>query len=147
MDESRTQLERFIGEWTMRVEFPGAPPFEGGRMVFEWMPGERFLIQRWEVPVPEAPDGLAIIGFDAGRGTLLQHYFDSRGIARVYTMSLEDGIWTLRRDTPDFSPLEFAQRFTGRFSDDGTEIVGRWEIAHDGATWEHDFDLTYLRIG
>ncbi|HEX5993407.1 MAG TPA: hypothetical protein VFY70_12620 [Thermomicrobiales bacterium] len=146
MDELRTQLERFIGEWTMRVTFPGAPPFEGGRVVFEWMSGERFLIQRWEVPVPEAPDGLAIIGFDAGRGTLLQHYFDSRGIARVYTMSLEDGIWTLRRDTPDFSPLEFAQRFTGRFSGDDGEIVGRWEIAHDGVTWEHDFDLTYLRV-
>ncbi len=147
MDELRTQLERFIGEWTLRVAFPGAAPFEGGRVVFEWMSGQRFLIERWEVPVPEAPDGLAIIGFDTGRGTLLQHYFDSRGIARVYTMSLEDGIWTLRRDTPDFSPLEFAQRFTGRFSEDGAEIVGRWEIAHDGATWEHDFDLTYLRVG
>ena len=146
MDEPHTQLERFIGEWTMRVTFPGAPPLEGGRVVFEWMSGQRFLIQRWEVPVPEAPDGLAIIGFDAGRGTLLQHYFDSRGIARVYTMSLEDGIWTLRRDTPDFSPLEFAQRFTGRFSGDDGEIVGRWEMAHDGVTWEHDFDLTYLRV-
>ncbi len=147
MDEQRKQLERFIGEWTMQIAFPGAPLFTGGRVVFEWMTGEQFLIQRWEVPVPEAPDGLAIVGFDAGRGTLLQHYFDSRGIARVYTMSLEDGIWTLRRDTPDFSPLEFAQRFTGRFSDDGATIVGRWEIAHDGSTWEHDFDLTYLRIG
>ena len=146
MDELRAQLERFIGEWTMLVTFPGAPPVEGGRVVFAWMAGEQFLIQRWEVPVPEAPDGLAVIGYDGGRGTFLQHYFDSRGIARVYTMSLEDGIWTLRRDTPDFSPLEFAQRFTGRFSGDDGEIVGRWEIAHDGATWEHDFDLTYLRV-
>jgi hypothetical protein len=23
--------------------------------------------------------------------------------------------------------------------------VGRWEISRDGATWEHDFDLTYTR--
>jgi hypothetical protein len=147
MDESRTRLERFIGEWTMQVRFPGAPSVEGGQVVFEWMTGERFLIQRWEVPVPEAPDGLAIIGFDAGRGTFLQHYFDSRGIARVYTMSLEDGVWTLWRDTADFSPLDFAQRYTGSFSDDGTKFVGRWEIAHDGYTWEHDFDLTYVRVG
>ena len=72
-------------------------------MVFEWMTGEQFLIEL-EVPVPEAPDGLAIIGFDEGRGTFLQHYFDSRGIARVYAMSLEDGVWTLWRDAPDFSP-------------------------------------------
>ena len=147
MDEPRKRLERFIGEWTMHVAFPGVPPAVGGRVVFEWMPGERFLIQRWEVPVPEAPDGLAIIGFDDGSGTFRQHYFDSRGIARVYMMSLEDGVWTLWRETPDFSPLDFAQRFTGTFSDDGTTIVGRWEIAHDGSTWEHDFDLTYVRLG
>jgi len=147
MDESRTGLGRFIGEWTMLVTFPGAPPVEGGRVVFEWMTGEQFLIQRWEVPVPEAPDGLAVIGFDAGRGAFLQHYFDSRGIARVYVMSLEDEVWTLRREAPDFSPLDFAQRYTGTFSDDGTKIIGRWEIAHDGATWEHDFDLTYVRVG
>src|SRR5215217_2686968 len=131
----------------MRVRFPGEPPVAGGRVVFEWMTGERFLIQCWDVPVLEAPDGLAVIGFDAGRGTFLQHYFDSRGIARVYAMSLEDGVWTLWRDTPDFSPFAFAQRYTGRFSDDGTTIAGRWEIAHDGLTWEHDFDLTYLRVG
>jgi hypothetical protein len=131
----------------MRATFPGAPPVAGGRVVFEWMTGEQFLIERWEVPMPEAPDGLAIIGFDEGRGTFLQHYFDSRGIARVYAMRLEDGIWTLWHETPDFSPLDFAQRYTGSFSDDGTTIVGRWEIAHDGSTWEHDFDLTYVRVG
>ncbi len=147
MDEPRKRLERFLGEWTMHVAFPGAPPVEGERVVFEWMTGERFLIQRWEAPVPEAPDGLAIIGFDDSRGTFQQHYFDSRGIARVYVMSLEDGVWTLGREAPDFSPLDFAQRFTGTFSDDGTTIVGRWEIAHDGSTWEHDFDLTYVRVG
>jgi hypothetical protein len=147
MDEPHKRLERFIGEWTMQVTFMGAPTAEGGRVVFAWMTGEQFLIQRWEVPVPEAPDGLAIIGFDEGRGTFLQHYFDSRGIARVYAMSLEDGVWTLSRETPDFSPLDFAQRYTGTFSDDGTTIVGRWEIAHDGSTWEHDFDLTYVRVG
>jgi hypothetical protein len=130
----------------MRVRFPGEPPVAGGRVVFEWMTGEQFLIQCWDVPVPEAPDGLAIIGFDEGRGTFLQHYFDSRGIACVYAMRLEDGLWTLRREAPDFSPLDFAQRYTGSFSDDGTTIVGRWEIAHDGSTWEHDFDLTYVRV-
>ena len=92
MDEPRRRLERLIGEWTMHVAFPGAPPVAGGRAVFEWMTGEQFLIERWEVPVPEAPDGLAIIGFSEERGTYLQHYFDSRGIARVYQMSLEDEV-------------------------------------------------------
>ena len=131
----------------MRVTFPGSEPAEGGRVTFDWMPGERFLVERWEVPVPEAPDGIAIIGFDEGRGTYLQHYFDSRGVARVYSMSLDDGEWKLWRDQPDFSPLDFSQRFGGRFSQDGSRIDGAWEICHDGSTWEHDFDLSYLRVG
>jgi hypothetical protein len=25
-------------------------------------------------------------------------------------------------------------------------IEGRWEIARDGSTWEHDFELTYTRV-
>jgi hypothetical protein len=146
MDTQSTRLEPFLGEWSLQVVFPGAEPVAGGRVVFAWMTGKQFLIERWEVPVPEAPDGLAVIGFDEGRGTFLQHYFDSRGVARLYEMSFEHGVWKLWRDSADFSPLDFAQRYTGRFSDDGKTIAGRWEIAHDGSTWEHDFDLTYNRV-
>jgi hypothetical protein len=146
--DSLELLEPFVGEWTMAVEFEGMPPVTdaGARVSFEWLPGERFLIQRWEVPVPEAPDGIAVIGPDPeSEGEYLQHYFDSRGVARVYRMSFEDGIWKLWRDEPDFSPLDFSQRFTGTFSEDGRTIAGAWEIRHDGKSWEHDFDLTYTK--
>ena len=60
-------------------------------------------------------------------------------------MSVEDGVWKLWRDEPDFSTLDFSQRFTGTFGPDGKAIAGSWEICHDGETWEHDFDLTYVR--
>jgi hypothetical protein len=76
----------------------------------------------------------------------LQHYFDSRGVARVYKMSFGDGIWKLWRDSPDFSPLDFSQRYVGSLSDDGNIVSGAWEISHDGSTWEHDFDLTDTRV-
>jgi hypothetical protein len=146
-DDSLAALEPFVGEWRLVAAFKDIPPADvGARVSFAWLPGRRFLIQRWEVPVPEAPDGIAVIGGDpAGEGTYLQHYFDSRGVARVYKMSFEDGVWRLWRDEPDFSPLDFAQRYTGTFSDDGETIAGSWEICHDGKTWEHDFDLTYTR--
>jgi hypothetical protein len=142
------RLAVFVGEWGMAAEFKHLPPAGiGARVVFEWMSGRRFLIQRWEVAVPEAPDGIAIIGADLeSEGNFLQHYFDSRGVARVYKMSVSDRGWKLWRDTPDFSQLEFAQRYTGTFSDDGRVITGCWEIRHDGATWEHDFDLTYTKV-
>lgn len=139
-------LEPLVGEWSVEAVFPGAPPSDlRGKTVFEWMTGGRFLLQRWEVPVPEAPDGLAVIGVDRDGESYLQHYFDSRGVARVYAMSFDEGVWKLSRTTVDFSPLEFSQRFTGTFGDDGRAIEGRWEICHDGSTWEHDFDLVYRR--
>jgi hypothetical protein len=146
-DGTLDALAPFVGEWSMVPTFEGMPPADAGAPVtFEWLSGRRFLIERWEVPVPEAPDGIAVIGADPEReGGYLQHYFDSRGVARVYKMSFEDGVWQLWRDEPDFSPLDFRQRYTGAFAENGRTITGAWEICHDGKTWEHDFDLTYRR--
>ncbi len=61
-------------------------------------------------------------------------------------MGFAGGVWTLERNEPDFSPLDFRQRWTGTFSPDGGTITGRWEIAH-GDDWETDFDLRYERAG
>ena len=146
-DDDLRALEPLLGEWRLMAVFKDIPPADiGARVNFEWLPGEQFLIQRWEVPVPEAPDGIAIIGTDPeSRGNYLQHYFDSRGVARVYKMSFANGVWKLWRDTSDFSPLDFSQRYTGTFSSDGKTIAGAWEICHDGKIWEHDFDLTYIK--
>ena len=150
--DAMESLQPLVGEWRMEALFPSSSPAAGTeghgvpRTVFEWLPGRRFLIQRWAVPHPAAPDGIAIIGWDSGRGSLLQHYFDSRGVARLYEMSLADGVWTLSRTAADFSPLDFAQRYTGTFSDDGRTIRCKWERSTDGATWEHDFELNYSRL-
>jgi hypothetical protein len=123
-----------------------SPPTDvRGRTVFEWMAGERFVVQRWEVPHPEAPDGIAIIGADSP-SPYLQHYFDSRGVARVYQMSFSDGEWKLWRESADFSPLDFSQRFAAKFSEDRATIAGHWEKSVDGSTWEHDFNLLYTKV-
>jgi len=141
------RLDPFIGEWSMDASFPLAPPTGvRGRAVFEWMLGGQFLLQRSEVPHPDAPDSVAVIRFDPVSEAYSQHYFDSRGVARVYAMSFSDGVWRLSRDSPDFSPLNFWQRFTGTFSEDGNTIHGRWESSSDGSSWEHDFDLTYTKL-
>jgi len=148
-ERSRTlaALDVFVGQWSMEAYFDGVAPIdEGARVVFEWLPGEQFLVQRWSVPVPEAPDGIALIGADPTiKDGYLQHYFDSRGVARVYRMTLGDNVWTLWRDEADFSPLDFRQRYAGNISTDGQVITGRWEISHDGTTWQRDFDLSYRK--
>ena len=122
-------------------------PDVDGRVTFEWVGEQAFVLERWTVPIPEAPDGLAVIRWDEGRGTFLQHFFDERGVARVYEMTLGDGVWTLERTKPDFSDFNFSQRFAGTFSDDGKRIDGTFEIAHDHETWEKDFDVVYTRVG
>ena len=99
------------------------------------------------MPVPAAPDSLAIVAADPRTGGYTQHYFDSRGVVRLYAMTFTDGVWTLIREAPDFSPLDFRQRFTGTFSADGNTITGAWEKTADGGEWEHDFALTYRRTG
>jgi hypothetical protein len=147
-----TRLGALVGEWSMVAEFQNTPATDTGeRVVFEWMRGRRFLIERWEFPALDPLDmpaaGIAIIGADPGsQGNFLQHYFDSRGVARVYKMSFSDAVWKLWRDSPDVSPLDFSQRYTGTLSADGRTISGSWEICNDGTTWEHDFDLTYTKL-
>jgi len=144
-DAAIGRLAAFIGEWAIEARFPDGNGGTG-RAVFEWALERQFLICRTMVP-GGGPDGLMVMGYDPGRMPYCQHYFDSRGIARLYAMDLSDGVWTLLRDSADFTPLEFAQRYTGSFSPDGHRIEGRWESAQDGVTWELDFHLDYARVG
>ena len=138
-------LEPFIGEWKLEASLPGADEVASSA-VFEWILGGAFLQERSEVDHPAAPDGVCIVG-PSEKGGFTQHYFDSRGIVRIYEMTFEDGEWTLLRVKPDFTPLAFSQRYIGRFSDDGSRIDGQWESSNDsGETWELDFRLNYLRV-
>ena len=141
-DDPRTRLDPLIGEWTTEVHLPGAVP---GTASFAWVLGDRYVLQRSEIPLPEVPDGMCLIA-PAG-DAFTQHYYDSRGVVRLYDMQLRDGIWTLERTRPDFSPLSFWQRYEGRFSDDGDTIEARWETSQDeGRTWELDFTLAHRRV-
>jgi hypothetical protein len=153
--EALARLDAFVGEWVMEVRFPDGHPARSSatadvpqaRSWFEWALGGQFLLQRTEVPIPEAPDSLSVVSFDPEADTYTQHYYDARGVVRLYAMTFADGVWTLTRETADFSPLDFRQRFTGTFSEDGNTISGAWETGHDGGGWEHDFALIYRRTG
>jgi hypothetical protein len=136
------RLEAFVGEWRVDASFPGSPP---GRAVFEWALHGQYLLQRTETPDP-APDSLAVISLDPETGAYTQHYFDSRGVTRVYAMTFNRGIWTLLRQKPDFSPLHFHQRFVGRMSKDGSTIKGAWETSTGRrSAWKKDFELAYTK--
>jgi hypothetical protein len=134
------KLEALVGEWTTEATHPALPgTVVHGRAVAEWMEGGQFLILRSQADHPEFPDAITIIG--APTEELSMYYFDSRGIHRVYAMSLDDGIWRFWRDAPGFS-----QRFAGTFGDGGDTISGLSQLSRDGSTWDDDLEITYRRV-
>jgi hypothetical protein len=142
-------LERLIGSWTVEAEFPTPGPLVvRGRTTFDWLLARRFVLQQSEMDHPDAPDSHSILAPDPDRpGGYLQHYFDSRGVVRLYEMSFDGRTWALTRRAPDFSPLDFAQRFTADLDEVGDTLTGAWYIAPDGDEWRLDFRLTYRRTG
>ena len=135
-------LDVLVGEWAQQVTGHGDPT---GTITFEWALGGAYLLQRSTLP-PPFPESLAIIEYDEAAASFRLHYFDSRGVTRLYSMTFSGSDWTLLRTEPDFSELGFAQRFLGTLADDGRSVDGRWEQSHDGGeTWEPDFEVRFER--
>jgi hypothetical protein len=132
-------LRALTGTWTTEGSHPLLPAAViRGRATFEWLDGGRFLIWRSHCDHPDIPDAVSVLGVTDGQ--LSMHYFDTRGIHRVYSVSAAPGTWRFWRDDPGLS-----QRFTGMFSDAGDTITSRGQLSRDGATWEDDLALTYRR--
>ncbi|MFC4714272.1 hypothetical protein [Planococcus dechangensis] len=139
------RLDFFIGTWTVEIIHPHLRPVPiVGETRFEWL-DDSYLIQHTKIEQPEFPSSTIIYDWNAPTGQYIQHYFDSRGVTRLYEMSFESGIWKLWREKPDFSPLDFVQRFIGTADESGNAIEASWEQSEDGVTWEHDFRLTFKK--
>jgi hypothetical protein len=134
-------LERLVGSWQVEITMPSDPPLiVRGLTVYKWLEEGRFLLMRSNVEHADFPIAAAVVGGDDSNGSYSMLYSDSRGVTRIYAMSLSGEVWELWRNAPGFS-----QRFTGEFSEDGNTITGRWEASADGENWKLDFDLTYTK--
>jgi hypothetical protein len=141
-DGRPSSLSALVGMWTIEATHPAFPSIVvRGEARFEWLEGERFLLQRSKVDHPEFPDSLIVFGTEPEESNeLSMHYFDSRGVHRVYGFSFDDGIWRMWRHSPGFS-----QRFAGAFSDDGDTIDGLWKLSRDDTAWADDLRITFRR--
>jgi hypothetical protein len=143
------QLAALAGEWEIEATHQALPgDIIYGRATFEWLEGDFILIWHTHYDHPDIPDSIAIMSCDDTgdlrnpSGGCALHYFDQRGITRLYNLSAEVGVWRFWRDAPGFS-----QRFVGTFSPDGRTIDGVVELCRDGSTWERDLRITYKRAG
>jgi steroid delta-isomerase-like uncharacterized protein len=132
-------FDRLVGAWTYEATHPMLPSTViRGRMSFRWLEGERFLVQRSSNDHPDVPDSISVIGF--ADEELNAHYFDSRGVFRVYRVAMEGDMLRMWRDAPGFS-----QRLEARLSDDGTTLAGVWQVSRDGETWDDDLAISFAR--
>lgn len=155
-DSSFEPLNRLVGTWSTSMTHPAMPGIVvRGSVEIQWLEGEKFLIHRARTDHPDFPDSISVVGFmdrdrvddshatdNAPRPRLSMHYFDSRGVFRVYHASIDASAWRLWREAPEFS-----QRFTGVVSNDGNTIDGRWELSRDNVNWTSDLEITYRRQG
>ena len=137
---SLKQFEVLVGEWDTVGTHPAFPSAVQGHSSFEWLVDGALLVWHfgWEKAGP--PSAISVIGHDDSVKTCSMLYSDERGVARIYQMSLEGGVWKMWRESPGFS-----QRLTGTFSNDGRTITSHGELSRDGSNWEQDLDVTYTR--
>lgn len=131
-------LGRLAGEWTTEATHPKFPGLVvRGQANFEWLKGEKFVVVRASTDHPDFPDSISVIGDTDG---LRMHYFDDRGVHRIYEIRMTEAAWEWSRDAAGFS-----QRFVGTFEDGGNTIVGRSKLSLDDETWNDDLEITYRR--
>ena len=128
-------LDRLLGTRELEMHHSAMSEPVTGRQRYERVLGGAFVLQHWTYDHPDFPDAPALLSDDR------YHYFDVRGITRVFELEVDDAGWSMIRLDGDFS-----QRFTARFR--GPEVMeSTGEVSHDhGATWQPDFTMTYRRV-
>ena len=102
----------------------------------EWLPGERFLVNRWDAKVGDKDfRGMAVFGCD-DRDGYFATFYDNAGNHPTYTITIEDNTWSLTGTE---------QRATYEFAADGQSIHVKWEMRGDQG-WQPLCDLTSKRI-
>jgi hypothetical protein len=141
MTERDPTLEPFdvlVGTWDTEAKHVAVEEVVRGTVTFEWLEGGHFLVQRSHADHELFPDGLSVIGAPESGEGLVMEYFDSRGVRRTYGVSLDDGVWRIWREAP-----EFDQRFSATVAPDAFE--GLFELARTPGDWQEDMKVTYRR--
>jgi hypothetical protein len=138
-DPALDGLDALIGDWDFEATHPQLSGVIHGRATFEWLEGRRFLIWRSTATPGTIPTAIAIIGGGDTPGRWPMHYFDERGVTRVYHSSIDQDVWKMWRDHPGFS-----QRITGSFEDGRRTLRLNGELQEDGP-WKTDLQATYRR--
>lgn len=124
-------LEPLVGVWAV------SGPEIKGRVVYEWMEGGGFLVQKVELDHGKNKHtGVEYIGYDEEGGTLKSHYFDGAGMILEYTYEVRDDKLTIW-----FGDTGSEAKYEGRFTDGGDTNAGRWTWPGGG------YESSMTRVG
>ena len=143
-------LEPLIGQWRGDGTIPTDPPMKVSADVTIERFGA-FIVMRSRGEPAEMPSSISIIGGAPEGEPQPMHYFDDRGVQRLFLTAVEDSTWRIwRAPGEDWNGPDgpgFNQRFIGEIAADGTTIAGRWErgMGDAGDVWELDFPIDYVR--
>jgi hypothetical protein len=144
-------FEPLIGKWHGEGEMAVEPPMKISVDSKIERLGE-FIVMTSVGKPAEVPDTISIIGGAPDGEPQPMHYFDSRGVKRLFMTILEGSTWKIwRAPGEDWNGPDgpgFNQRFIGEISADGKKIAGRWErgTGDAGDKWEIDFPLNYVKV-
>jgi hypothetical protein len=128
-------LDRLLGTWDVSMNHVAIPETVRGRQTYERVLDDAFILMRATMEHPLVPDALALLEPER------YHYFDVRGVTRVYELEVDDASWSMIRRDADFWQRSSVS-FTGP-----EEMTGTGDNSHDeGVTWEHDYSITYRRV-
>ena len=113
-DPALVPYDALVGTWATEATHPKLDAVVPGEITFEWLEGDKFLVQRSRNDHELFPgrDHRDRCSPRTARGSS-QEYFDSRGVRRTYGTSFEDGVLRFWRDHPTF-----AQRFSATVAHD-----------------------------
>ena len=128
-------LDRLLGTWEVTMHHSAMSEPVTGRQRYERVLDGAFVLQQWTYDPPDFPDAMALLSENR------YHYFDVRGITRVFDLDIDEAGWSMI-----FLDEDFSQRHTARFH--GPDVIdSTGEKSFDtGVTWQHDFTMTYQRV-
>ena len=106
---------------------------------FEWLPGQFFVLQRWDAMTGSNPfQGTAIISWDDTNKNFVTRSYENHGFVRDYLTSVDGETWTLTGDT---------ERASVEFTDGGNTQKIAWEWRQTGDSWLALCERTAKRVG
>ena len=138
---AQAALNAFVGTWNVTGKNAEGAQTAAGALVtgeesYDWLPGEYFLIYRWQRRFEGNEHiGIGIIGFDMARQEYWAQFFDNLGYSRTYDVEIHG------RELKYSGAWERARLLV---HDDGDTMSISWERSVDGV-WLPLCDLEATR--